>query len=363
MELTNQTAMPAMVSAADLDDSSRRIGILTAKATFRFDAQGRVELDTQAPFPLFTKDEPTPLGALPSDMQPRADESLEVILHGHAHAPRQQPVTTLVAALAVGETRREIAVFGDRAWVPTVGGRQAISRVATFVKMPLTYERAFGGTLTISLDRESLFDLSDTFNRYGLGFDAESRARDLGVALRAPKGYPALPADYVRRLPNLENPKALIARPEDAPEPTCWATVPVDVAVWSARKAKEIAAEPKGTPQPTEFPQQIPKAVNYRAHPDWLIPIPKTAPKVRLENLCESARVLDLTLPEFSVVADYTIQGRQGSRALLPQVLVLLPDQSRFYVVYRLPFEFIFSAGDDRAFRLRTEAKWFGGSA
>jgi hypothetical protein len=107
MELVNQTAIPAMISAADQGGTSKRIGLLTAKATFRLDSSGRVELETQDPLPLLTKDESTPLGDLPSDMQPRADELLEVILLGHAHAPRQQPVTVLTAALSVGDVRQD----------------------------------------------------------------------------------------------------------------------------------------------------------------------------------------------------------------------------------------------------------------
>ena len=363
MQLVNQTAIAATISTADHEGVPKRIGLLTAKATFRFDSSGRVGLDTQDPFPLFIKDVPTPLGDLPSDMQPRADELLEVILIGHAHAPWQQPVTALTAALTVGDVRREIAVFGDRAWVPSPGGQKAISRVAPFVKMPLTYQRAFGGTVTINLDSESPFDLSDTFNRYGLGFDAESMAKNLGISFKAPKGYPSLPSNYVHRLPNLENPRALIARPADAPEPTCWATVPIDAPVWAFRKVKEMASQPKGKSYPTKMPEQVPLAVSYRAHPDWVIPIPKTVPKVRMENLLESTRALEFTLPSLSVVADYTIGGRQGSRSMLPQMLVLLPDQGRFYIVYRLPFQFDFQPGDERGFRLRIEQRWFGGTA
>jgi len=362
MELTNQTAIPATVSAADQEGSARRVGLLTAKATFRFDGQGRVELDTQTPFPLFSKDEKTPLGDLPADLQPRADQKLEVILLGHAYAPRQRPVTALTVALSVGDVRREIAVFGDRTWMPGPAGRKVSSRPAPFVKMPLTYRRAFGGTVTINLDRESLFDLSDNVNQHGLGFDAESMARDLGIALKAPAGYPTLPSKYVRSLPNLENPRTLITRPEDAPEPTCWTTVPIDVSVWSARKVKELAAAPPSKPARKDVWDKMPQAVSYRAHPDWVIALPKNAPTVRLENLLESTRVLELALPALSVVADYTIDDRLGSRAMVPHTLVLLPDEGRFYIVYRLPFQFAFQPGDNRGFRLRTEPKWFGGT-
>jgi hypothetical protein len=47
----------------------------------------------------------------------------------------------------------------------------------------------------------------------------------------------------------------------------------------------------------------------------------------------------------------------------MPHTLVLLPDQARFYVVYRLPFNFQLQPGDERELRLRTEPKWFSGAA
>jgi hypothetical protein len=363
MQLANQTAFPATVTAADHEGVARRIGLLTAKATFKFDAQGKVEIDTQEPFPLLSSDEKTPLGYLPSDAQPRADTAFEVVLLGHAYAPKQHPVTSLTVALNVGEARREITVFGDRAWVPGPSKGRAISRPQPFVKMPLTYQRAFGGAEEVNLDRESVFELSDRTNRHGIGFDAERMARELGIALKAPAGYPSLPPKYVRRLPNLENPRALIARPEDEPEPTCWATVPVDVAIWQARTAKEQAIAPRSRSKPVPGPQPMPQVVAYRAHPDWVVPLPKTAPKIRLENLVESARLLELTMPELSLVADYTIDGRIGSRPMLPQTLVLLPDQARFYVVYRLPFQFAFQPGSERSIRLRMEPRWFRGAS
>jgi hypothetical protein len=39
---------------------------------------------------------------------------------------------------------------------------------------------------------------------------------------------------------------------------------------------------------------------------------------------------------------------------------VLVPDQGRFTITYRLPFNFEFEAGDEREFRLRLEPKWRG---
>jgi hypothetical protein len=359
MRLVNQTPVPATVTTSDFESSTQRIGLLTAKATFRFDSQGRVELETQEPFPLLAQDEETPLGDLPSDLQPRADATLEVILLGHAYAPRERSVPALTVALTVGKVRRELLVFGDRSWAPS---RKAVSRPAPFAKMPLTYGRAFGGTVPINLDRESVFDLSDTCNKHGIGFDAERMARELGTLLKAPRGYPTLPAGYVRPLPNLEDPRAPIARWEDAPLPVCWATVPIDVPVWAVRQARENPAPPPPPPL-AEIKRELPSVANYRAHPDWVIPLPPAAPRLRLENLLPATPVLEMSVPDFGVVADYTVSGRIGRRSLMPHTLVLLPDRQRFYLVYRLPFNFEFQPGDEREFRLRTEPKWVSGTA
>jgi hypothetical protein len=358
MRLVNQTAVPATVTTSDFEGSPQRIGLVTAKATFRFDDQGRVELETQEPFPLLAQDQSTPLGDLPADLQPRTDPSLEVILLGHAYAPRERPVSALTAALTVGKVRRELLVFGDRSWAPN---RKVTSRPAPFIKMPLTYSRAFGGTVPINLDQESVFDLCDACNKHGLGFDAERMARELGGLLKAPRGYPTLPSGYIRRLPNLEDPRAPIARWQDAPLPCCWATVPIDVPLWPARQARD---KPKPPPPPSlaEIKRELPSVANYRAHPDWVIPVPTVAPTIRLENLLAAIPVLEISVPDFGVVADYTVNGRLGRRSLMPHTLVLLPDQARFYVVYRLPFNFQFQPGDEREFRLRTEPRWYSGN-
>ena len=354
MRLVNQTAVPATVTTSDFEGSSQRIGLLTAKATFCFDERGHVEMETQEPFALLAQDEKTPLGDLPADLQPRADPALEVILLGHAYAPRERPVAALTAALTVGEVRREILVFGDRSWAPHHKG---ISRPAPFTKMPLSYSRAFGGTVPIKLDQESVFDLCDTCNKHGLGFDAERMARELGGLLKAPRGYPALPAEYVRRLPNLEDPRAPIARREDAPLPCCWATVPIDVPLWAVRQARQNTKPPPPAPV-GEIRRELPSVVNYRAHPDWVIPAPTAAPTIRLENLLPTVPAFKMSMPDFGVVADYTVNGRMGRRNLMPHTLVLLPDERRFYVVYRLPFNFQFQPGDERELRLRTESRW-----
>src|SRR5215831_18332716 len=131
MQLINTTPIPARLEAAEVEDMPNRIGMLTAKATFRFALDGKVELETQKPFPLFSDDRPTPLGFLPSDAEPRRDQAFEVIFLGHAYAPEGRPTEYLPVSLTVGSVRREILVIGDRVWNQN-GQNSAISRPTPF---------------------------------------------------------------------------------------------------------------------------------------------------------------------------------------------------------------------------------------
>jgi hypothetical protein len=134
------------------------------------------------------------------------------------------------------------------------------------------------------------------------------------------------------------------------------------VPIWAVRQARERPAPPPPPPL-AEIKRELPTVVNYRAHPDWVMPLPSSAPTIRLENLLPGTRILEMSMPDFGIVADYTVSGRTGRRSLIPHTLVLLPDQARCYVVYRLPFNFQFQPGDERELRLRTESKWFSGTA
>lgn len=346
------------------------VGALIAKATFRFDGRGQVEAETQAPIPLFDKDVETPLGLLPADTLGRSGERFEVMLLGCAHAPGQRSTTELRVRLQVGSEQREMAVFGDRVWESGADGAHRIGAPAPFTSMPLVYERAFGGSVPVQIDPDSVLDVFEPINRRGLGFDAEMWASAVGQMLRAPAGYPRL-TDYRRRLPNLEDPRALIQSWSDAPEPVGWAPVYLDTAVGQlplirreSQRLEDARARGHEDAQRrhdelVQSPEPGPDGVLHRAHPDWIIDTPPEKATLRLDNLLPDAATLELQLPALRVLADYVIYGREGSRELRPEALVLLPEQRAFYLVYRLPFTFESGPASERSFRLRTEAGWF----
>jgi uncharacterized protein YjbI with pentapeptide repeats len=136
-----------------------------------------------------------PLGALTqaSDFaifKPKAD----VLLVGHAYPPKStgKPMTAAQVELRFGEGKRgfsrRIAVLGDRVWkrslVVTGPGDPA-----PFERMPLTWDRAFGG--------------------------AGYHKNPAGVGHESAAGEAAL------RLPNLEDPSSLVTSPSASPEPAC----------------------------------------------------------------------------------------------------------------------------------------------
>jgi hypothetical protein len=253
-------------------------------------------------------------------------------------------------------------VFGDRVWFGDPA-RARISNPAAFDKMPLVYERAFGGTVAAEIDRDSVVDFRHPFNPRGKGYDAGSQAYALCQHLKAPKGFPVLPKE--RALPNIENSNALIRNWTDAPDPVGWATLPRDTAMSFMRAIRveesTIAQLQRGGPiDPDAYRAEMegrpvdPDLPFYRSHPDWRIARPAAGAPVILENLLPDATIVRFALPQLRVVADYVIGERRGERDLIPQLLVLLPEEKRFYLVFRLPFTFDPAEGE-RAFRLRLE--------
>ncbi len=350
MELVNSTPLTARIDVAHTEELGYRVGMIVAKATFRFDMDGSVTLDADDPYPIFLHDVESELGLLPRDDFPRIDDAFEVILLGVAYAPEGKPVRSMKVGLQVGDERRELIVFGDREWMD-VQGNKAISEPEYFEKMPLTYENAFGGTCDIFVDKDSPVEVSDPFNKYGKGMDPAPIAKELGKTFKCPDGYPFY--DTRRELPNLEDPENLITDWSHKPMPKCWATVPLDSGIHGIRSV--VIPEEAGT---SDLTLTLQEGVFHRAHPDWVISVPPEKAEVVLDGLTPRG-IISFNLPALRVFADYVIGSRTGTRELAPQMLVLLPEEERFYLVYRHVFPFDPIPGEERSMRLRIENGWY----
>jgi hypothetical protein len=121
----------------------------------------------------------------------------DVVLVGHAHAPRSN-TTEMQVQLQAGKLRKDALVTGDRLWYKAAGAIVK-TRPAAFEKIPLCYERAFGGWDRDHPDRNK--HSCEPRNPVGTGYRAAGGFKD-GI-----------------RLPNIEDPRAPISEFVDRPTP------------------------------------------------------------------------------------------------------------------------------------------------
>jgi hypothetical protein len=122
----------------------------------------------------------------------------DVYLLGHACAPNGRPVTEMVVNIHVGPCRLDLRVFGDRVWQPAMTIGVVPSAPQPFLRMPLVWERAFGGVAPNSTERKPVYEPR---NPVGCGLQT-----DPGVAIGKP-------------LPNIEDPRQPVSRLSDRPTP------------------------------------------------------------------------------------------------------------------------------------------------
>ncbi len=146
-----------------------------------------------------------------TDMVPEKPGT-DCVLLGHAWAP-EAGATQVHVTLAAGPVQKTIRVFGERIWIKCLG-IVSMSRPAPFEKIPLVYERAFGGSDTSWPDPKHYeFCLE---NPVGKGFMGRRTKIE-------PDGM---------RLPNLESPTHPIRKPKDRPVPSGFGMI---APYWSPR--------------------------------------------------------------------------------------------------------------------------------
>jgi hypothetical protein len=178
------------------DPDGAEVWVVAVKCTFDITPDGEPVVSENQPPVLHTPEYSGEPGAssvrFDADLV-RTKKTTDVIVIGHAYAPRGRPVAQMDVAFRVGPVQKVLAVVGDRVW-----GSVGPSSPQPFLTMPLVYERAFGG-----VDRRSDHPERDWEwrNPVGTGFAVS------GANLR---GVP---------LPNLEYPNERVSSWKDRPRP------------------------------------------------------------------------------------------------------------------------------------------------
>ncbi len=198
----NTTEMQAGLCVAT-DKHARAHCVVVVKGTFAADARGELRL-SEVQRPLVYADEHQG-DAGSTSIRHECDFALtkphsEVLVHGHAVAPKGRPIERMLVRLELPGRRKDLLVTGERRWERGLLGLSA-SPPRPFIRMPLVYERAFGGADHSHPDPKH--QGADLRNPVGCGFRKNPRAAD---AVGAP-------------LPNLEHPQQSLSKWDEAPVP------------------------------------------------------------------------------------------------------------------------------------------------
>ncbi len=183
------------------DKDGQEIAVLVIVAAFEIDSAGRAEqLEIQPEVRLTDEYFAEPAS---SSLRYEADvavskPAVDVIVNGSAYAPLGRPTSEVEASLDLADIHKRLIVLGDRKKL--VGGIH--SRPESFERMPIVYERAYGGADYSSSNpkRHKLYK----WNPVGLGYRGvasadpkiESELPNINHARRGLKSSPKIPAGF-----------------------------------------------------------------------------------------------------------------------------------------------------------------------
>ncbi|MGD2151792.1 MAG: DUF2169 domain-containing protein [Gemmatimonadales bacterium] len=210
-QLVNETAFAAERSFVR-DREGAEVWIVAVKATFTVGPDGTTELAKDQERVLQTPrylGEPGRSSLLYESDMVYTKVATDVILHGRAYARGGRPAVAVEVALRVGKLSKALRVLGDRRWEAGPVGLR-IGEPEPFQRMPIVYERAFGGSDDVSEQN---------------GFEPRN---PIGT------GFATAPEHLIGRpLPNVEEPGELITSWKQRPRPAGFGPIAPH---WSPRR-------------------------------------------------------------------------------------------------------------------------------
>ncbi|MCA9706876.1 MAG: DUF2169 domain-containing protein [Myxococcales bacterium] len=225
----------------------------------------------------------------------------DLLVVGHAVAPGERPAREVQVGLSYGgRVLRRLIVTGDRHWYDRGVGWSMTSPVP-FVRMPLSYDLAFGG-----LD-EGGHEARNTVGR--------------GYASRLGDGFQGAFA------PNIEHVDDRVRSPRDRPAP---AGMGVLARNWAPRLGwagtYDAAWQDERYPLlPTDFDMRF----NHSAHPDQWLRSPRQGDRISISGM-HAERVLSFELPDPIMHAGFFFTKRPcDKRHMHLSAVVVDTDESR----------------------------------
>ena len=235
----------------------------------------------------------------------------DVLVIGTAYAPDGKRTWQMDVSVRVGPVSKTLRVSADRRWDRSASGYTA-AWVAPFERMPLTWERAFGGT-----QKTATGSVAELRNPVGVGFHVpEGDGTPLGTPL-----------------PNVEDPRVPLTSTEDRPPPAGCAPI---AAHWEPRRSyagtyDEAWQQRRAPYLPTDFDARfLQLAPPGLVTPGYL----HGGEPVELRGLTASG-TLSFTLPRARISTTYVFDSVRETRTANLDTVLIEPDAGRLVLVWR----------------------------
>jgi hypothetical protein len=302
-----------------IEPSARESLVIVVKGTFRIPAEQGAALKLhEEQVPLVMSDvfhgEPG-LSAPKYEVDfARRKPCCEVLLNGSAYAPGGKPAERVVVGMKIGDWSKSFAVVGDRFWYTASGVRATAPK--PFTAMPISYDRAFGGTDLRHEDPSQHAAFMP--NPSGRGFHKHMIPEWL----------------HGSALPNTEELKHSVTEPDGEYRPMAFGPVGRH---WDPRYKYAGTYDQKWMDEVRPFlPADFDERYYQSAPADQQIPTPQGEQSVTLLNLTADGR-RDFKLPQFA--APVHIFPKKGAREDFTaplDTIVIEPDLERLTMTWRI---------------------------
>jgi hypothetical protein len=298
------------------DRDGRELVVVAAKATFAISQRGEAPGLADVQVPLIEADrfsgEPGVSAPLYETDFVHRKPMCDVLVNGSAYAPAGRLTRSVEVGLAVGSMAKAFSVVGDRVWRYGIVGTRP-SDPQPFDIMPVSYDRAYGGTETTQDDPTSV----KTFlpNPVGKGFLPSKKQID---------GKP---------LPNTEERGRPVVSADASYSPMAFGPIGRS---WSPRAAYAGTYDEEWLNESAPFwPDDFDERYFQSAPADQQVPYPRGGERVMLRNLTPDGAV-DFDIPTLPMPV-WFIPHRGGDRRVdaVIDTIVIEPDLGRFTLTWR----------------------------
>lgn len=237
--------------------------------------------------------------------------STDIVVIGEACVPNEKQTTCLDVEIQIEKMSKRLRVFGDRVWKDG-----QMTSPQPFSRMPIIYEKAFGGRHQIN-EKEYI---EEPRNPIGCGFKGKRSSREMeGLSL-----------------PNIEDPQNLIQWPSDQPTPAGFGFC---ASSWMPRQ--QFAGTYDKQWQQERAPYL---AVDFDsrffngAHPDLIYPtFLQGGERIQVRNMHPEGD-MQFQLPEISLQSEVFLSQTSHKLPMTIDTLIVEPNKKQISMVWRSRF-------------------------